>query len=165
MLKKILNIFQKICIAFSVMVFCYIIFILAFVTYFNSPNSYHNKDVKFTIEKGVTFRQFVTKLHEEKIIKNKNAFLYLSQLMKGRNLKVRYGEYFFEKNISYYKILNKTVHGYISFRKITIAEVEILVPAGELDPDQIHTPGIYVHRIFQGNNYEKRIEQKTVRTK
>ena len=49
--------------------------------------------------------------------------------------------------------------------KITIAEVEILVPAGELDPDQIHTPGIYVHRVFQGNNYEKRIEQRTVRTK
>jgi len=49
--------------------------------------------------------------------------------------------------------------------KITIAEVEILVPAGELDPDHIHTPGIYVHRIFQGNNYEKRIEQRTVRTK
>lgn len=47
--------------------------------------------------------------------------------------------------------------------KITIAEVEILVPAGELDPDQIHTPGIYVHRIFQGINYEKRIEQRTVR--
>lgn len=49
--------------------------------------------------------------------------------------------------------------------KITIAEVEILVPAGELDPDQIHTPGIYVHRIFQGANYEKRIEQRTVRKK
>ncbi|MCX8079780.1 MAG: CoA transferase subunit A [Bacteroidia bacterium] len=47
--------------------------------------------------------------------------------------------------------------------KITIAEVEHLVPAGELDPDQIHTPGIYVHRIFQGKNYEKRIEQRTVR--
>lgn len=47
--------------------------------------------------------------------------------------------------------------------KITIAEVEELVPAGELDPDCIHTPGIYVHRIFQGSNYEKRIEQKTVR--
>ncbi|MBD3749133.1 MAG: CoA transferase subunit A [Sphingobacteriales bacterium] len=47
--------------------------------------------------------------------------------------------------------------------KITIAEVEELVPAGELDPDQIHTPGIYVHRIFQGKNYEKRIEQRTVR--
>lgn len=47
--------------------------------------------------------------------------------------------------------------------KITIAEVEELVEAGQLDPDQIHTPGIYVHRIFQGKNYEKRIEQKTVR--
>ncbi len=47
--------------------------------------------------------------------------------------------------------------------KITIAEVEELVPNGTLDPDNIHTPGIYVHRIFQGNNYEKRIEQRTVR--
>ena len=47
--------------------------------------------------------------------------------------------------------------------KITIAEVEQLVPAGELDPNQIHTPGIYVHRIFEGTNYEKRIEQRTVR--
>lgn len=47
--------------------------------------------------------------------------------------------------------------------KITIAEVEELVPAGELDPNNIHTPGIYVHRIFQGSNYEKRIEQRTVR--
>ena len=47
--------------------------------------------------------------------------------------------------------------------KITIAEVEELVPAGELDPDMIHTPGIYVHRIFQGAGYEKRIEQRTVR--
>lgn len=47
--------------------------------------------------------------------------------------------------------------------KITIAEVEELVPAGSLDPNQIHTPGIYVHRIFQGSNYEKRIEQRTVR--
>ncbi len=49
--------------------------------------------------------------------------------------------------------------------KITIAEVEELVPAGELDPDQIHTPGIYVNRIFQGEHYEKRIEQKTVTPK
>jgi 3-oxoacid CoA-transferase subunit A len=49
--------------------------------------------------------------------------------------------------------------------KVTIAEVEELVPAGKLDPNTIHTPGIYVHRIFQGNNYEKRIEQKTVRKK
>jgi 3-oxoacid CoA-transferase subunit A len=49
--------------------------------------------------------------------------------------------------------------------KITIAEVEELVEPGELDPDHIHTPGIYVHRIFQGTGYEKRIEQRTVRKK
>jgi len=49
--------------------------------------------------------------------------------------------------------------------KITIAEVEELVPVGELDPNNIHTPGIYVHRIFKGENYEKRIEQRTVRNK
>jgi len=47
--------------------------------------------------------------------------------------------------------------------KVTIAEVEELVPAGSLDPNQVHTPGIFVHRIFQGSNYEKRIEQRTVR--
>ena len=47
--------------------------------------------------------------------------------------------------------------------KITIAEVEHLVPAGELDPNYIHVPGIYVHRIFEGKNYEKRIENRTVR--
>lgn len=46
--------------------------------------------------------------------------------------------------------------------KITIAEVEELVPVGELAPDMIHTPGIYVNRIFQGTDYEKRIEQLTV---
>ena len=49
--------------------------------------------------------------------------------------------------------------------KITIAEVEELVPVGELDPNQIHTAGIFVQRIFKGKNYEKRIEQRTVRQK
>ena len=49
--------------------------------------------------------------------------------------------------------------------KITVAEVEELVPAGALDPAEIHTPGIFVQRIFQGKDYEKRIEQRTVRTK
>ncbi len=46
---------------------------------------------------------------------------------------------------------------------ITVAEVEELLPAGELDPNQIHIPGIFVQRIFEGKNYEKRIEQRTVR--
>ena len=49
--------------------------------------------------------------------------------------------------------------------KITVAEVEELVPAGALDPNQVHIPGIFVQRIFQGTNYEKRIEQLTVRKK
>ena len=47
--------------------------------------------------------------------------------------------------------------------KITVAEVEELYPAGELDPNHIHTPGIFVQRIMQGENYEKRIEQRTTR--
>ena len=47
--------------------------------------------------------------------------------------------------------------------KITLAEVEELVPVGTLDPDNVHTPGIYVDFIFQGSNYEKRIEQRTTR--
>lgn len=49
--------------------------------------------------------------------------------------------------------------------KITVAEVEELVPEGQLDPNQIHIPGIFVQRIFQGKDYEKRIEQRTVRQK
>jgi 3-oxoacid CoA-transferase subunit A len=47
--------------------------------------------------------------------------------------------------------------------KITIAEVEHLVEPGELDPDQVHTPSVYVKRIFQGTDYEKRIERRTLR--
>jgi 3-oxoacid CoA-transferase subunit A len=49
--------------------------------------------------------------------------------------------------------------------KVTVVEVEELVPAGALDPDGIHTPGIFVQRLFVGSNYEKRIEQRTVRQK
>lgn len=49
--------------------------------------------------------------------------------------------------------------------RVTVAEVEELVPTGSIDPDQIHTPGIFVQRIIQGSNYEKRIEQRTVRAR
>jgi 3-oxoacid CoA-transferase subunit A len=49
--------------------------------------------------------------------------------------------------------------------KITIAEVEEIVPIGELDPNFIHTPGIFVQRVFKGERFEKRIEQRTVRSK
>lgn len=119
MLKKI---FYNICIFISITVFAYLITVFGILTYFNSPNSYHRGDKRFTVEKGMTFREVVDKLYSEKIIKSPTTFLYFSQLIKGLDPKVRYGEYFFEKNISYYKILNKMIHGYIFFHKITIAE-------------------------------------------
>jgi 3-oxoacid CoA-transferase subunit A len=84
-------------------------------------------------------------------------------------------EHAFDSDYAIVKAWKGDTHGNLIFRatsrnfnplmamagKITIAEVEELVPAGELNPDCIHTPGIYVNRIFQGSNYEKRIEQVT----
>lgn len=88
-------------------------------------------------------------------------------------------EYAFEADFAMVKAWKGDTDGNLVFRetarnfnplmamagKTTIAEVEELVKPGELDPDFIHTPGIYVHRIFCGVNYEKRIEQRTVRKK
>jgi 3-oxoacid CoA-transferase subunit A len=88
-------------------------------------------------------------------------------------------EYAFEPDFAIVKAWKGDTTGNLVFRltsrnfsplvamsgKITIAEVEELVQPGELNPDAIHIPGIYVHRIFQGKNYEKRIEQRTVRKK
>jgi 3-oxoacid CoA-transferase subunit A len=86
-------------------------------------------------------------------------------------------EYAFDADFALVKAWKGDTHGNLIFKstarnfnplmamagKITIAEVEELVPAGSLDPNEIHTPGIYVHRIFEGKNYEKRIEQITTR--
>lgn len=88
-------------------------------------------------------------------------------------------EYAFDAQFAIVKAWKGDTHGNLVFRKttrnfnmpmamggkITIAEVEELVPAGAIDPDHVHVPGIYVHRIFQGKQYEKRIEQRTVRSK
>jgi 3-oxoacid CoA-transferase subunit A len=88
-------------------------------------------------------------------------------------------EYAFDADFAIVKAWKGDTHGNLIYKetarnfnplmamggKITIAEVEELVPAGELDPNNIHTPGIYVHRIFKGEKYEKRIEQRTVRKK
>lgn len=104
-----------------------------------------------------------TEVAEGKEIRNFNGKDYLM-------------EYAFEIDFSIVKAWKGDPHGNLIFRKtsrnfnpliamagkITIAEVEHLVPTGELDPDQIHLPGIYVNRIFEGVNYEKRIEQLTV---
>lgn len=88
-------------------------------------------------------------------------------------------EYAFDADYAFVKAWKGDTQGNLIFRatarnfnplmamagKITIAEVEELVEPGQLDPNEIHTPGIYVHRIFEGSNYEKRIEQRTVRAK
>ena len=68
-----------------------------------------------------------------------------------------------EGNLIYRKTARNFNQPMATAGKITIAEVEELVPAGTLDPDQIHTPGIYVQRLFQGKDLEKRIEQRTTR--
>lgn len=105
-----------------------------------------------------------------------------TEVAEGKETRVFNGkeylmEYAFDSDFAIVKAWKGDAHGNLIFRetarnfnpimamagKITIAEVEELVPVGTLDPDFIHTPGIYVHRIFQGTGYEKRIEQRTVR--
>ena len=95
------------------------------------------------------------------------------------NKKMHIMEYAFKADFSIIKAWKGDTAGNLIFKgtarnfnpcmagaaKITIAEVEELVEAGTLEPNQIHIPGIFVQRIFQGNQYEKRIEQRTVRKK
>lgn len=109
---------------------------------------------------------------------------YGTEVAEGKEVREFNGKHYllemaFDADFAIVKAWKGDTHGNLIFKdtarnfnplmamagKITIAEVEELVPAGELDPNMIHTPGIYVHRIFQGMNYEKRIEQRTVRTK
>jgi 3-oxoacid CoA-transferase subunit A len=68
-----------------------------------------------------------------------------------------------EGNLVYRKTARNFNPNMATAAKVTIAEVEELVPAGSLDPDQVHTPGIYVDRLIQGTGYEKRIEFRTTR--
>jgi 3-oxoacid CoA-transferase subunit A len=107
-----------------------------------------------------------TEVAEGKEIRNFNGKDYLMELA-------------FDADFALVKAWKGDTHGNLIFHetarnfnpmmamagKITVAEVEELVPAGELDPNYIHTPGIYIHRIFKGADYEKRIEQRTVRKK
>ncbi len=109
---------------------------------------------------------------------------YGTEIAEGKEIKKFNGkmhilEYAFEADFSFVKAWKGDEAGNLIFKgtarnfnpvmcgaaKITVAEVEELVPAGELDPNQIHIPGIFVQRIFKGEKYEKRIEQLTVRQK
>jgi 3-oxoacid CoA-transferase subunit A len=109
---------------------------------------------------------------------------YGTEIAEGKevrafNNKMYLMEYALHADFAIVKAWKGDAHGNLVFRKttrnfstsmakagtITIAEVEQLVQPGELDPDHIHVAGIYVHRIFQGKDYEKRIERKTVKMK
>lgn len=107
-----------------------------------------------------------------------------TKIAEGKESKIFNGrEYILEKGIvgdfAFVKAWKGDKFGNLIFRKtarnfnpmaatagkITVAEVEELVEVGELEPDQVHTPGVFVQRIFQGKNYQKRIEQRTTRKK
>jgi len=107
---------------------------------------------------------------------------YGTEVSEGKETRKFHGkmhvlEYAFESDFSFVKAWKGDEAGNLIFKgtarnfnpcmcgasTITVAEVEELVPVGTLDPNQIHIPGIFVQRIFQGNNYEKRIEKRTVR--
>jgi 3-oxoacid CoA-transferase subunit A len=103
------------------------------------------------VGQGKEARQFGTKMYlmEEAL----SADFALVKAWKGD----RYG------NLQFRKTTRNFSTSMAKAGRITIAEVEELVEPGELDPDQIHVASVYVHRIFQGSNYQKRIERKTVR--
>ncbi|MFT5891294.1 MAG: 3-oxoacid CoA-transferase subunit A [Dokdonia sp.] len=109
---------------------------------------------------------------------------YGTEVAEGKETREFHGkmhvlEYAFDANFAFVKAWKGDAAGNLIFKgtarnfnpnmcgaaKITVAEVEELVPVGTLDPNQIHIPGIFVQRIFQGEKYEKRIEQRTVRQK
>jgi 3-oxoacid CoA-transferase subunit A len=105
-----------------------------------------------------------------------------TEVAEGKEMRIFNGkkylmEFAFDADFALVKAWKGDRHGNLIFRKtsrnfnpmmamagrITVAEVEELVEPGELNPDQIHVPGIFVHRIFIGEGYEKRIEQRTIR--
>lgn len=104
-----------------------------------------------------------TEIAEGKEIREFNGKQYLMELALSADFALikawkgdRYGNLVFRKTTRNFSTSMARAG------KITIAEVEQLVEPGELDPDQIHVPGIYIHRIFQADSYEKRIERRTV---
>lgn len=104
-----------------------------------------------------------TEIQEGKEIRNFNGKQYLMELALHADfalVKAWKGDRF--GNLVFRRTTRNFSTSMAKAGNITIAEVEHLVEPGELDPDNIHVPGIYVHRIFEGSNYEKRIERKTV---
>jgi 3-oxoacid CoA-transferase subunit A len=109
---------------------------------------------------------------------------YGTLVAEGKEVRVFDGEHYIleealHADLAIVKAYQGDTHGNLVFRrtaqnlnremaaagKVTVAEVEHLVPAGSIDPNRVHVPGVYVQRIFQGNHYEKRIERLTTRPK
>lgn len=99
---------------------------------------------------------------EVRIFNGKPHIMELGMTADFAIVKAKYGDTM--GNLIYNKTANNFNQPIATAGRITIAEVEILVPYGELDPNHIHTPGVYVQRIFQGKEYEKRIEFTTTRS-
>ncbi len=99
---------------------------------------------------------------EVRIFNGKPHIMELGMTADFAIVKAKYGDTM--GNLIYNKTANNFNQPIATAGRITIAEVEELVPFGELDPNHIHTPGVYVQRIFQGTNYEKRIEFETIRS-
>ncbi len=99
---------------------------------------------------------------EVRVFNGKPHILELGMTADFAIVKAKYGDTM--GNLIYNKTANNFNQPIATAGKITIAEVEELVPYGELDPNRIHTPGIFVQRIFQGTGYEKRIEFETIRS-
>ena len=97
------------------------LFLLSIVIYFNSPRK-STEDQKFIINNNDSFREVVNNLHEAGIIDSKDVFFYVSQIIKGKSPKVKYGEYLFRKNDSYDQIMEKIQSGDVFFRRLTIIE-------------------------------------------
>jgi 3-oxoacid CoA-transferase subunit A len=105
----------------------------------------------------------VAESKESRIFNNKPHILETALIADYALVKAWKGDRF--GNLIYKGTALNFNHVMATAGKITIAEVEEIVEPGELDPNFIHTPGVFVQRIFQGTNYEKRIEQRTVRSK
>jgi len=105
-----------------------------------------------------------TEVQGNKEVREFNGKMHLMEMALHADfaiVKAKYGDT--KGNLIYNYTANNFNHPMATAGKIVIAEVEHLVPFGELNPNQIHTPGIFVKRIFQGTNYEKRIEFTTTR--
>lgn len=106
-----------------------------------------------------------TEVQGNKEVRNFDGKMYLMESGLTADyaiVKAQYGDTM--GNLIYNKTANNFNQAMATAGKITIAEVEELVPYGTLDPNHIHTPGIYIHRIFQGKDYEKRIEFRMTRS-